>query len=258
MIHRIFTINPRIGMSSLTAEFIGTFILIALGHSINANVSLKGTKGQGSGWIVISVGWGLAVFCGVTVAGPYSGAHLNPAVTLGVAVAGLFPWEGVVPFIVAQVAGAAMGALIVWLNFKDHFDQEEEPATKLGVFSTGPQIRNYLLNFIAELTGAFFLMFIILYITGPDIKGTGLEDLKIGLGSIGAVPVAFLVMVIGMGFGGTTGYAINPARDFGPRLMHAILPIKGKGTSDWSYSWVPVVGPFVGACLASLLFLILG
>ncbi|MEM9340901.1 MAG: MIP/aquaporin family protein [Bacteroidota bacterium] len=245
-------------MSPLVAEFIGTFILIALGHAINANVSLKGTKGQGSGWIVMTIGWGLAVFCGVTVAGPISGAHLNPGVTLGLAIVKLFSWSQVLPFILAQVAGAALGAFVVWLNFKDHFDLEEDPSTKLGVFSTGPQIRNYPLNFAAELTGTFFLMFVILYISGPEVKGIGTDDLKVGLGSIGAIPVAFLVMAIGMGFGGTTGYAINPARDLGPRIMHALLPIKGKGRSDWEYAWIPIVGPIVGAGLAGLLFLSLG
>lgn len=245
-------------MTPFVAEFIGTFTLIALGHSINANVSLAKTYGSGSGWIVITVGWGLAVFCGVTIAGPYSGAHINPAVTLGLAIVGLFPWYDVPFFIAAQMLGAGAGAGIVWLNFKDHFDDEENAATKLGVFSTGPAIANQPINFLAEATGTFFLMFIILYITGPSVEGINVDNLKVGLGSIGALPVAFLVMVIGMGFGGTTGYAINPARDLAPRIMHSILPIKGKGKSNWSYSWIPVLGPFTGAALASLLFLVLG
>ncbi|MEQ9229347.1 MAG: MIP/aquaporin family protein [Cyclobacteriaceae bacterium] len=244
-------------MTEFIAEIVGTFILIALGHSVNANVSLKGTYGQGSGWIVITVGWGLAVFCGVTVAGPFSGAHINPAVTIGLAAAGSFPWEKVPMFVLAQMIGAMLGAFLVWINFKNHFDQEEDPGTKLGVFSTGPAIKHTAINFICEATGTFVLMFVILYITGPELTAKGMEEVKIGLGSIGAIPVAFLVIVIGMGFGGTTGYAINPARDLGPRIMHAILPIKGKGDSNWGYAWLPVVAPIVGGVLAALVYLVL-
>lgn len=245
-------------MSEFIAEILGTFILIALGHAVNANVSLKGTYGNGSGWIVISMGWGLAVFCAVTVAGPFSGAHINPAVTIGLAVAGSFPWDKVVTFISAQMIGAMLGAFLVWLNFKNHFDEEEESATKLGVFSTGPAIKDTPINFICEVTGTFILIFVILYISGPELSANELSETKIGLGSIGALPVAFLVMVIGMGFGGTTGYAINPARDLGPRIMHALLPIKGKGDSNWGYAWIPVVGPIVGGVLASGLFILIG
>ena len=241
-------------MTPFIAEFIGTFVLIAIGHSINANLSLKGTKGKGSGWIVVTIGWGLAVFCGVTVAGPYSGAHINPAVTFGLALAGLFPWADVASFVLAQILGAMLGAFIVWVNFKDHFNEEEEPGAKLGVFSTGPQIRNLPINFFNELTGTFFLMFVILYITEPSIGIVGGENVKIGLGSIGALPVAFLVMAIGMGFGGTTGYAINPARDLGPRIVHSIVPIKGKGSSDWEYAWIPVFAPLTGAAIAYFVF----
>ncbi len=244
-------------MTEFIAEIVGTFILIALGHSVNANVSLKGTYGQGSGWIVITVGWGLAVFCGVTVAGPFSGAHINPAVTIGLAAAGSFPWEKVPTFVLAQMIGAMLGAFLVWINFKNHFDQEEDPGTKLGVFSTGPAIKHTTINFICEATGTFILMFVILYITGPELTAKGMEEVKIGLGSIGAIPVAFLVIVIGMGLGGTTGYAINPARDLGPRIMHAILPIKGKGDSNWGYAWLPVVAPIVGGVLAALVYLAL-
>jgi glycerol uptake facilitator protein len=244
-------------MNEFISEIVGTFVLLALGGSVNANVSLKGTYGNSSGWIVITIGWGLAVFCGVTVAGPFSGAHLNPAVTVGLATAGAFPWAKVGSFILAQMIGAMLGAIIVWVNFKDHFDQEENPGAKLGTFSTGPAIKNLPLNFICELTGTFILVFIILYITGPEISATGLSDAKIGLGSLGALPVAFLVMVIGMGFGGTTGYAINPARDLGPRIVHAIVPIKGKGPSNWSYAWIPVFGPITGGALAAIVFLAL-
>ena len=241
-------------MSEFIAEIVGTFVLIALGCSVNANVSLKGTFGNSSGWIVITIGWGLAVFCGVTVAGPYSGAHINPAVSIGLATAGLFPWEKVPMFIGGQMIGAILGAFIVWVNFKNHFDQEEDAGTKLGTFSTGPAIPHTAINFICEVTGTFILVFVILYITGPELTANGLTDAKIGLGSIGALPVAFLVMVIGMGFGGTTGYAINPARDLGPRIVHAIVPIKGKGDSNWGYAWLPVIAPIMGAILAALVF----
>lgn len=242
-------------MTDFIAEIVGTFILIALGCGVNANVSLKNAYGQGSGWIVITLGWGLAVFCGVTVAGPYSGAHINPAVTVGLAVAGAFDWADVPSFILAQMIGAMLGAFIVWLNFKDHFDQEENAGTKLGTFSTGPAIKNTPINFICEVTGTFILMFVILYITGPEMTASGMEDVKIGLGSIGAIPVAFLVMAIGMSFGGTTGYAINPARDLGPRIVHALVPIKGKGDSNWGYAWLPVIAPIAGGSLAALIYM---
>ncbi|MCP4459523.1 MAG: aquaporin family protein [Cytophagales bacterium] len=245
-------------MSPFVAEIVGTFILIALGLSVNANCSLKGTYGQGAGWMVITFGWGLAVFCGVTVAGPYSGAHINPAVTFGLAVAGSFPWVEVPLFILAQMIGAMLGAVIVWINFKNHFNEEDDAGTKLGVFSTSPAIKDTAINFICEVTGTFILVYVIFYITGPKLEAASLEDVKIGLGSVGALPVAFLVMVIGMGFGGTTGYAINPARDLGPRIMHALLPIKGKGGSNWGYAWTPVIGPLVGGALAAGIYLWLG
>jgi glycerol uptake facilitator protein len=244
-------------MSPFVSEIVGTFVLIALGVSVNANASFKTAYGHGGGWLLINFGWGLAVFCGVVVAGPFSGAHLNPAVTVGLASAGLFPWGDVTSFILAQFIGAMLGAFVVWLNFKDHFDKEENPSTKLGVFSTAPAIKNLLLNFIGEVTGTFILVFVILFITGPDFISGSIPDAKIGLGSVGALPVAFLVMVIGMGFGGTTGYAINPTRDLGPRIIHALMPIKGKKGSDWSYAWLPVIAPIVGGVLAAVLFLAL-
>lgn len=244
-------------MNPIIAEIVGTFVLIAFGQSVNANVSLKGTYGNNSGWIVITIGWGLAVFCGVIVAGPYSGAHINPAVTVGLAYAGLFPWSDVLPFIGAQLLGAALGAFVVWVAFKNHFDTEEEAGTKLGVFATGPAIKSTGSNFLSELIGTFLLVFVILYITGPEMVGENVGEVKVGLGSVGALPVAFLVIVIGMGFGGLTGYAINPARDLAPRFMHAILPIVGKGDSNWGYAWIPVIGPITGALLAGGLFLLL-
>ncbi|WP_020533430.1 MIP/aquaporin family protein [Flexithrix dorotheae] len=240
-------------MTPFIAEILGTFILVLLGVGVNANMTLKGTYGNNGGWIVTSFGWGLSVFCGVIVAGPYSGAHLNPAVTIGLATSGLFEWKEVFPFIVAQMIGAMLGAALMWLNFKNHFNATE--GDKLGVFSTGPAIKDLPINFICELTGTFVLVFVILYITGPEISASGLEDAKVGLGSLGALPVAFLVVVIGMSLGGTTGYAINPARDLGPRIMHAILPIEGKGSSNWAYSWVPVLAPITGAVGASFLYL---
>ena len=245
-------------MSPFISELVGTFILIALGVSVNANASLKTAYGSGGGWLLINFGWGLAVFCGVAVAGPYSGAHLNPAVTVGLAVAGLFPWTDVGTFVLAQFLGAMLGAFVVWVNFKDHFDKEENTGAKLGVFSTAPSIKNIPLNFIGEVTGTFMLVFVILFFSDASLSNEELGEFQFGLGSLGAIPAAFLVMVIGMGFGGTTGYAINPTRDLGPRIIHALVPIKGKGASDWGYAWLPVIAPLVGGALAAGLYLILG
>ena len=245
-------------MSPFISELVGTFILIALGVSVNANASLKSAYGSGGGWLLINFGWGLAVFCGVAVAGPYSGAHLNPAVTVGLAVAGLFPWEDVGTFVLAQFLGAMLGAFVVWVNFKDHFDKEENTGAKLGVFSTAPSIKNIPLNFIGEVTGTFMLVFVILFFSDASLSNEELGEFQFGLGSLGAIPAAFLVMVIGMGFGGTTGYAINPTRDLGPRIIHALVPIKGKGASDWGYAWLPVIAPLVGGALAAGMYLILG
>lgn len=245
-------------MSPFIAEIAGTFILIVFGLSTNANCALKGTFGHGAGWVVVTFGWGLGVFCGVTVAGPFSGAHINPAVTFALAIAGSFPWADVPMFILAQMIGAMLGAAVVWINFKNHFNAEEDAGAKLGVFSTGPAIKDTPINFICEVTGTFILLFVIFYITGPQLTAEGLQEVKIGLGSVGALPVAFLVIAIGMGFGGTTGYAINPARDLGPRIMHALLPIKGKGDSNWSYAWIPILGPLAGGALAAGVYLWLG
>ncbi|MEM7184351.1 MAG: MIP/aquaporin family protein [Spirochaetota bacterium] len=240
-------------MNEVVAEFVGTCLLMLLGNAVNANLFLKGTKGRQSGWIMMTLGWGLAVFCAVTVAGPFSGAHLNPAVTIGLAAAGLFAWSKVPIFILVQLLGAMLGAGIVWLNFKHHFNAEEDAATKLAIFSTGPAISNPSNNFICELTGTFVLVFVILFITEPKLSAEGMANVKLGLGSVGAIPVAFLVVAIGMGLGGTTGYAINPARDLGPRIMHALLPIQGKGGSNWSYAWIPVFAPITGDILAAWL-----
>ena len=241
-------------MTAFTAEIIGTFLLILMGCGVVANVVLQGTKGQNSGWIVITTGWALGVYVGVVVAGPYSGAHINPAVTLSLAVAGKFPWAEVAPYICAQFIGAMLGALLVWLVYRDHFAATKDPEALLGVFGTGPAIRNLPRNLLAEVVGTFVLMFTILYFTNATLDNPGTV---IGLGSLGAIPVAFLVWGIGLSLGGTTGYAINPARDLGPRLIHALVPLTANGGSDWGYSWVPIVGPLVGGTLAALAYLAL-
>jgi len=239
-------------MTPFIAEFIGTMLLILLGDGVVANVILNETKGKDSGWMVITTAWGLAVFIAVTVAGPYSGAHLNPAVTVGLAIIGKFPWADVPMYISAQFLGGCMGAFLVWVMYLDHFKRTTSQTTILGVFSTIPAIRNYTSNMVSEIVGTFVLIFTIFYITGAEITPT---KIPVGLGSVGAIPVAFLVWVIGLSLGGTTGYATNPVRDLAPRLMHAILPIKGKGGSDWAYSWVPVLGPLIGSGIAALIYL---
>jgi glycerol uptake facilitator protein len=239
-------------MSPFMAEFLGTMLLILLGDGVVANVLLKDTKGNNSGWIVITTAWGLAVFVGVVVAGPYSGAHLNPAVTIGLALAGKFAWASVLPYIAAQMLGAFAGAFLVWLMYYDHFQRVNAPDAILAVFCTGPAIRNYVSNIASEIIGAFVLVFTVFYIAGAQITPS---KTPIGLGSVGAIPVALLVWVIGLSLGGTTGYAINPARDLGPRIIHFIVPIKNKGTSDWRYAWIPVIGPIAGAAIAALLYL---
>lgn len=242
-------------MDLFIAEVIGTAVLMLLGSGVNANVSLRGTYGQNSGWIVITTGWGLAVFSGVVVARPISGAHLNPAVSVGLAVAGQFDWALVPTYILGQLLGASIGTFLVWVTYKDHFDQEESPDTKLGVFSTGPAIPNTFLNFFSEMIGTLALVFVVLHISGAVIDDP--NQTPIGLGSVGALPVALLVWVIGMGLGGTTGYAINPARDLMPRVLHSVLPIKGKGSSKWHYAWIPVVAPLVGGAIGGLIFIAL-
>ena len=240
-------------MTPFIAEIIGTFLLIVLGCGVNANVSLNKTYGSGSGWIVIT-GWALAVFVGVAVAGPYSGAHINPSVTIGLAVAEKFAWQEVPAFILAQFIGAMLAAFTVWLLNKDHFDATEDGDTKRGVFCNAPAIPNTPINLLNEIVGTFVLVFTVLYFTNATLN----ETEPIGLGSLGALPVAFLVWGIGISLGGTTGYAINPARDLGPRIIHALVPIKQKGSNGWEYSWIPVIGPIIGAVLAAVLMLYLG
>lgn len=239
-------------MTPFIAEIIGTMLLILLGNGVVANVVLKDTKGNNSGWIVITTAWALAVFVGVTVAGPVSGAHLNPAVTLGLAIAGKFSWNLVPSYIAAQMIGAMLGAFLVWLFNKDHFAITEDEGAKLACFSTGPAIRKPISNLISEIIGTFVLVFVIFYFVDPSLSLNNDPNAKIGLGTVGALPVTLLVWAIGLSLGGTTGYAINPARDLGPRIMHSILPVKG--SSDWSYAWIPVAGPIVGAAIAALLY----
>ena len=229
-------------------EFIGTLVLILLGDGVVASNCLKGSKGFNGGWVVITLAWGLAVMCGVFIAGPYSGAHLNPAVTLGLAVAGSFEWSEVVPYVVAQMLGGFLGAVLVYLFYKDQFDLTDDKATKLGVFCTAPAVMNKPRNFFCEVVGTWLLIFVILAIGNKE------NTPEMGMGALGAFPVTMLIMAIGMSLGGTTGYAINPARDLAPRIAHAILPIKGKGGNEWSYSWVPVFGPLVGAVLAAVVY----
>ncbi|QWX83204.1 aquaporin family protein [Cellulophaga sp. HaHaR_3_176] len=241
-------------MTPFIAEIIGTFFLILLGGGVVANVVLEKTKSTDPGWMVITTAWGLAVYVAVVVAGPYSGAHLNPAVSIGLAVAGKFPWSDVPSYIIGQFIGAMLGISVAFLIYIDHFKATEDGEIKKAVFCTSPAIRKTSSNLISEIIGTFVLVFVVLYFTDATLSE---PETIIGLGSLGALPVALLVWVIGLALGGTTGYAINPARDLGPRIMHAILPIKNKASSDWKYSWIPVVGPIIGACLAGALSLLL-
>ncbi len=248
-------------MEQYVAEFVGTAILILLGNGVVANVVLDKTKGNDSGWIVISFGWGMAVFVAVLCVGEISGAHINPAVTIGLAAAGTFPWDQVPGFIVAQMLGAILGATLVYLFYRDHYHATKDPDAKLATFSTGPNIRNLPMNFVSEVIGTFVLVFAVMMTVAPSIEHVGVagaatqEPMKLGLGALGALPVGLIVLAIGLSLGGTTGYAINPARDLGPRIVHALLPIPGKRDSDWPYSWVPIAGPIVGALVAALVCL---
>ena len=229
------------------AEVLGTGALILLGDGVVAGVLLAKSKAQNSGWIVITTAWAFAVFAGVIIAGPISGAHLNPAVTVGLAVKGDLPWAEVPVYILAQMIGAFIGAVLVFLHYYPHWKETEDANLKLAVFSTGPAIRSPMWNFVSEVIGTFVLVFVIFAFANN--KGPAE-----GLASLGALPVAFLVLVIGLALGGTTGYAINPARDLGPRIAHFLLPIPGKRDSDWSYAWIPVLGPIVGGALAAIVY----
>lgn len=225
------------------SEVFGTMFLILLGDGVVAGVLLARSKAQNSGWIVITTAWAFAVFVGVAVAGPFSGAHINPAVTISLAVAGSLDWGLVPTYIIGQFIGAFIGAALVAVHYWDHFRETEDTKLKLAVFSTAPNIRNYGLNLVSEIIGTFVLVFVVLAFGANK-----------GLAGLGPLAVAILVWVIGLSLGGTTGYAINPARDLGPRIIHAVLPIPGKGDSDWEYSWVPVVGPIIGGVIAAIVY----
>lgn len=234
-------------MSPFFGELVGTGMLIVLGQGVVENVVLAKTKGQHSGWIVISFGWAIAVFVGVYCAASSSKAHLNPAVTLAFAALGKFPWAQVPVYVSAQLLGAMIGSTMAWLCYRPHFSVTAEAQAKLAVFCTGPAIRSAGDNLAAEIIGTFVLLLGVFYIASPTSS----------LGALDALPVGLLVLGIGLSLGGPTGYAINPARDLGPRIMHAILPIPGKGGSDWGYAWIPVVGPCLGALLAAFVYKLL-
>lgn len=228
-------------MSPFLAEFIGTMFIILLGNGVVANVLLAKSKGQNSGWIVITFGWAIAVFVGVYSSATVSGAHLNPAISIGLAAIGKFEWALVPSYILAQLLGAMTGSFLMWLAYKKHFDEVNDADAMMAIFCTAPAIRNTVANLATEIIGTFVLMLGVLFIAAPQNS----------LGALDALPVALLVLGIGLSLGGPTGYAINPARDLGPRIIHFILPIKNKRNSDWSYSWVPVVGPVIGALISA-------
>jgi len=251
-------------MGPYLAEFLGTLLLVLLGDGVVANVTLAKTKGHGAGWIVIAFGWGMAVFVAVSCVADASGAHLNPAVTLGMHAAGKFPEDPngapvvVILYIIAQMLGAIGGAALVFHMYRDHYEATDDADAKLGTFCTAPAIRRTWTNLLSEIVGTFVLVLAGLLAIDPSIilpgGATGALQpgtMKVGLGSLGALPVGLVVLSIGLSLGGTTGYAINPARDLGPRIAHALLPVPGKRDSDWSYAWIPVVGPVLGGLLAA-------
>ncbi len=236
------------------AEFIGTFFLLLLGNGVVANVNLKNTIAEGqTPWVLITTAWGFAVFVGVFITGQFSGAHLNPAVTIGLAVANKFSWLLVPGYLIAQVLGAMAGSWICYLIYIDHYRLTKEEGVVRSTFCTGSVIRNSKNNFFSEFVGTFVLLFGVLFIAIPNIEIEGMVVENFGLGAVEALPVAILVWVIGMALGGTTGYAINPARDFGPRLVYQLLPRKNKD-AEWSYAWIPVFGPFAGGAFAGLVY----
>src|SRR5690606_8460361 len=233
-------------MSPYLGEFLGTLLLVLLGDGVVAGVLLKHSKSENAGWLTITIGWGLSVSMAIYAVGQFSGAHINPAVTLGLAVTGAFPWDQVAGYFAAQLAGAFVGAVLVWLHYLPHWSHTNDPALKLAVFCTAPAIRSSGNNFISEVIGTMILVMVVLFIAANRFT-EGLNPLVIGA----------LVTVIGIGLGGTTGFAINPARDLGPRLAHAILPVRGKGHSDWSYAWIPVAGPLTGAVVGAGLYVLI-
>lgn len=231
-------------MSPLLNEFIGTAVLIIFGNGVVANVLLQKTKGYQSGWIVITFGWAMAVFVAVYIAAHGGGAHLNPAVSIALATVGKMEWSQIPIYVLGQLLGAMMGQLIVWVVYRDHYDVTDNPDSILATFSTSPALSNKLNNFLSEMIGTLILIFGVLFIVAPSPS----------LGSLDALPVSLLVLGIGLSLGGTTGYAINPARDLGPRIIHQLLPLKHKGKSEWHYSWIPIIGPIVGSLLGAILF----
>lgn len=239
--------NGVYGLSEFMGELLGTMVLIIFGVGVVGGVLLKWSKAENAGWIVITLGWGLAVVMGVYVSGTVSGAHINPAVTLGLASIGSFPWDKVPMYIGAQMLGAMIGAVVVFLNYLPHWEETKDKAAKLAIFSTAPgtsdKVRSTYSNLMSEIIGTFILMLGILFI-GANEFADGLNPLVVGI----------LIVAIGMSLGGATGYAINPARDLGPRIIHALLPIPNKGKSDWEYSWIPVVGPLIGGVHGSLFY----
>jgi glycerol uptake facilitator protein len=237
-------------MSPVLAEFFGTAILIVLGDGVVANVVLQRTKGHNSGWIVITAGWALGVTIAVYCVNAISGAHLNPAVTIALATTGAFDWTKVPMYIAAQIAGGFLGGVIVWVAYLPHWKVTPDPSSKLAVFSTVPAIRQPLANLGSEIIGGFALVLSLLAVLSPANFIPG-SDLAKGFGPL---LVGAIVMAIGLSLGGPTGYAINPARDLGPRIAHAVLPIDGKGSSDWAYAWIPIVGPTIGGVLGALVY----
>jgi glycerol uptake facilitator protein len=232
-------------LSIFGAEAIGTALLILLGDGVVAGVLLSKSKAENSGWIVITWGWAMGVMVGVFAVGQFSGAHLNPAVTFGFVLIGSIEWSDVPKYLLGEFTGAMIGATLVWLSYLSHWRETEDPGLKLAVFCTAPAIRNTAHNIITEIVGTFVLVFgVLAFFADKATKAAGLGGLLVGL----------LVLAIGLSLGGPTGYAINPARDLGPRIMHAILPIPGKGGSDWGYSWIPVLGPLIGGALGALAF----
>jgi glycerol uptake facilitator protein len=253
-----FVSEWRQKMTASMAEFLGTLILVLLGNGVVANVVLAKTKGNQAGWIVISVGWSIAVFVGALCSAKASGAHLNPAVTIAMAMSGKLPSQDVTSYLMAQMAGAVVGGILVYLFYRDHFTATDDADAKLACFCTAPNIRGSWQSLFCEVIGTFVLILPVFLVESPLVENlTGTDPSKppvLGMGTLGLLPVALIVLGIGLSLGGTTGYAINPARDLGPRIAHFLLPIPGKRDSDWSYAWIPVVGPILGALLAVLVF----
>ena len=244
-------------MHPYLAEFIGTSILLLLGAGVVANVSLKKTNAENQdSWILITSAWGFAVFVAVFISTQYSGAHLNPAVTIGLAVAKKFSWSIVPQYLIAQLTGAMFGSWLAYLTYIDHYRETKDEDAVRSTFCTGPAIKNYKNNLFSEIIGTFVLVFGVLFIVGPNINIDGYNVENFGLGSIDALPVGILVWVIGLALGGTTGYAINPARDLGPRIVHQLIPRKNKKT-EWDYSWIPVIGPSIGGVIAGLIYILI-